>query len=147
MGALRYAGQEGSLTLINSTTQEQQLPSLNLESCSFGFPFELTKKQFIGEIGPVYREFADGYEAEFKFEPSDADEIVAYVNAVKAKAEGASTDEFAIQMRFASPDGPTLQVTFRDAHFEGLPFELGGRTEFLTGTHKVKGKTYKIQTI
>lgn len=144
---LRYAGQEGSLTLINSTTQEQLLPTINLESTSFGFPFELTKKQFIGKTGPTYREFADGWELEFKFEPDNADEIVAYANAVKAKAEGASTDEFAFQVRFASPDGPTLQITFRDGHFEGLPFELGGRTEFLTGTHKVKGEVYKIQTI
>lgn len=144
---LRYAGQEGSLTLINSTTQDQLLPTINLESTSFGFPFELTKKQFIGKTGPTYREFADGWELEFKFEPDNADEIVAYANAVKAKAEGASTDEFAFQVRFASPDGPTLQITFRDGHFEGLPFELGGRTEFLTGTHKVKGEVYKIQTI
>lgn len=144
---LRYAGQEGSLTLINSTTQEQLLPTVNLESTNFGFPFELTKKQFMGDIGPTYREFADGWELEFKFEPDNADEIVAYANVVKAKAEGKSTDEFAFQVRFACPDGPTLQVTFRDGHFEGLPFEMGGRTDFLTGTHKVKGKTYKIQTI
>lgn len=144
---LRYAGQEGSLTLINTTTQEQLLPTIGLESSSFGFPFELTKKQFIGELGPDYREFADGWELEFKFEPTNAEEIVAYVNVVKAKAEGKSTDEFAVQIRFASPDGPTLQITFRDGHFEGLPFEQAGRTEFLTGTHRMKGKTYKIQII
>jgi hypothetical protein len=144
---LRYAGQEGSLTLINTTTQDQLLPSIGLESTSFSFPFELTQKQFIGEIGPDYREFANGWELEFKFEPTAAEEIVAYVNAIKAKAEGTSTDEFAVQLRFASPDGSTLQVTFRDGHFEGLPFELGGRTEFLTGTHRMKGKFYKIQVI
>lgn len=145
--SLRYAGQEGALTLINATTQEQLLPSIGLESTSFGFPFELTKKQFIGQIGPDYREFADGWETEFKFEPQQADEVVAYVNVAKAKAEGKSTDEFALQLRFASPDGPTLQITLRDGHFEGLPFELAGRTEFLTGTHRMKGKTYKIQII
>ena len=144
---LRYAGQEGTLTLINSTTQEQLLPSLNLESCSFGFPFELTKKQFMGEIGPTYREFADGWELEYKFELDQADQVVAYVNAIKAKAEGKSTDKFAFQVRFASPDGPTLQITFRDGHFEGLPFEMGGRTEFLTSTHRAKGAPYKIQVI
>lgn len=144
---LRFAGQEGSLTLINATTQEQLLPTLNLESVTFGLPFELTKKQFIGRTGPVYREFADGWELEYKFEPDQAEEIVAYVNAAKAKAEGKSTDEFAYQVRFASPDGATLQITFRDGHFEGLPFEMGGRTEFLTGTHRSKGDVYKIQVI
>jgi hypothetical protein len=144
---LRYAGQEGSLVLINSTSQDQLLPTIGLESTSFGFPFELTKKQFIGQIGPDYREFADGWELEFKFEPANAEEVVAYVNAIKAKAEGKSVDEFAAQLLFASPDGPTLQITFRDGHFEGLPFELSGRTEFLTGTHRMKGKIYKIQII
>jgi hypothetical protein len=144
---LRYAGQEGALVLINSTTQEQKLPSMAIESTSFGFPFELTKKQFIGELGPDYREFADGYELEFKFEPTDADEVVDYVNAIKAKAEGRSTDEFAAQLRYASPDGSTLQITFRDLHWEGLPFEQASRTDFLTGTHRCKGKVYKIQVI
>lgn len=144
---LRYAGQEGALVLINSTTQEQLLPTLNLESTSFGLPFNLTKKDFIGDLGPTYREFPDGWECEFKFEPNEAEEVAAYVNAIKAKAEGESVDEFAIQLRFASPDGSTLQITFRDAHFEGLPFDLGGRTEFLTGTHRCKGKVYKIQVI
>lgn len=144
---LRYAGQEGSLTLINATTQEQLLPSIGLESTSFGFPFELTKKQFIGRTGPDYREFADGWELEFKFEPQQADELVDYVLAVKAKAKGETTTEFAVQLRFASPDGPTLQITLRDGHFEGLPFELSGRSEFLTGTHRMKGDEYKIQII
>jgi hypothetical protein len=144
---LRYAGQEAALTLINTSTQDQLLPSIGLESTSFAFPFELTQKQFIGEIGPDYREFANGWEVEFKFEPTIAEEIVAYVNAVKRKAEGASNEEFAVQLRFASPDGSTLQITLRDGHFEGLPFDLGGRTEFLTGTHRMKGKFYKIQVI
>ena len=146
--ALRYAGQDAVVACMNSTTGDQMLPDMNIESISFSFPFELTKKEFIGENGPTFREFADGWEAEIKFEPNDPDQVVAWANALKAKAESASSDEFFIPLRFNSPDTGSFRVVLKDAHFElGLDGQLGGRTDFLTSTIKAKGKTYKINTV
>jgi hypothetical protein len=147
---LRYAGQEGTLTLLDATTQEELLASIGLESIMFAFPMELTETQFLGDNeGPEFREFPMGYELEFKFQPNDAAQLVAYANLIRDRAQGKpdSNHIFAAQVRFASPDGPTLQVTFADLHWEGLPFDMGGRTNFLTGTHRCKGKKYKIQVI
>lgn len=143
----RLAGQEGALTLINSTTQEQMMPSLFLESVTVTFPFEVVTKQFIGETGPTHRAFGNGYEVEFKIEHDNAAEVVAMANAILAKVQGLSTDEFALQTRYRNADGDVLQITLRDLVFEGIPFELGGRTDFLTSSIKAKGKTFKIQAI
>lgn len=146
---LRYSGQPGesSLTLINTTTQEQLLPSMALESVTVTLPLELVEKNYIGEVGPDFREFGKGYEVEFKMAHTDAGETVALVNAIKAKAEGKSVEEFALQTRYFSPGGATYQITLRDLHFEGIPFELGGRTDFLMSTIKAKGKNYKVNVI
>jgi hypothetical protein len=144
---LRYAGAEGSLVLMNSTTGDELMAGMPLASIKWSFPLELVKKQYIGDIGPTYREFSDGYELEAEVEPDDAEKFVAIINAVKAKAEGASSDEFAAQAKYASPSGSTFQVTFRDLHWEGIPGDMGGRTEFLKTTFKAKGKVYKVQVI
>lgn len=144
---LRYAGQDGTLVLLNTTTQAQLLPGLNIASINFGFPFELLKKTYIGQIGPQYREFDDGYELEWKFDVHDAGLLVAYANAVKGKARGESNLEFAAMIRYVALDAPTLQVVFRDMHWEGLPFESGGQRELLSATHRTKGAEYLIRTI
>jgi hypothetical protein len=145
--ALRYSGQEGAISIIDSTTQDALIPDVNIESFSFSFPYELVKKEFIGELGPDYREFADGYEFGCKAEINNAAQFVTFVNLLKAKAEGKSADEFAAQIRMAGPDASTLQITFRDIHWEGLPFDLGSRTDFLTLDLKGKGKSYKVQIV
>lgn len=144
---LRYTGENGEITLLNSTTGEQLLPSMAIESFDFNFPFDLVQKDFIGNNGPTFREFADGYEFNFKLQPNNGAEVVDYVNALKAKAEGTSADEFAAQVRLKSPGLPTIQVTFRDMHFSGNPFSVGGRKEFLTLDQKTKGTNYKIAVI
>lgn len=146
--ALRYAGQDASASCVNSTTGDQLLPDMNIESIRFGFPFELTKKEFIGETGPTFREFADGWEAEIKFEPNDSGQIVAWANALKAKAESASADEFFLALRFNSPDAGSFRIVLQDAHFEAGPEgDIGSRTEFLASTIKAKGKSYKIAEV
>ena len=147
MPGLRFAGQEGALTLLNSTTQDELLPAAPLLSVKVNLPFELVKREFIGEKGPDYREFADGYEIEVEFEPDSADLIAAYANAILAKARGESSDQFAAQFRVAAIDDATLQITCLDIHWEGVPFDLGGRTEFLKSSLKGKGKTCKVQVV
>lgn len=143
---LRYAGAEAGLTLINGDGDEM-MAGMPLASLKWSFPLELTKKQYIGDIGPTFREFSDGYELEAEVEPDNADDFVAIINAVKAKAEGANDGEFAANAKYASPSGSTFQVTFYDLHWEGIPGDMGGRTDFLKTTFKAKGKKYKVQVI
>lgn len=148
MGAgLRFAGQEAVLSFVDTTTGDAILPDIAIASIDFDFPFELTKKEYIGEIGPDFREFADGWTAAIKFDPNNAAQFVTYVGLLKAKAEGASTDEFAIQLKFTAPDAGAFNIQLRDAHFEnGGGGSLSGRTDFLASGIKAKGKTYKIAT-
>lgn len=143
---MRYAGAEGGVTLINADGDEL-MPGMPVSSVKWSFPLELTKKQYIGDTGPTFREFSDGYELEVECDPDNADDFVAMINAVKDKADGANSDEFAAQAKYASPSGSTFQVTFRDLHWEGIPGDMGGRTDFLKTTFKAKGKVYKVQVI
>lgn len=146
-GGLRFAGQEGGLTCVNSTTKEEQIPSINVESISTTIDLEKVKKQFIGRTGPAYRTFADGASFEFKIEHTDAEETAAYLNAMKAKHEGKSNDEFALQWRVESVDGGTLQITLFDLAFDPFDLTLGGRTSVLESTIKGSCPSYLIEAL
>lgn len=145
---MRFAGQEEVLSLINSTTGDPMLPDVGVEQSKVGFPLVLVKKDFLGEIGPDYREFGDGYEVSFKFQHSDADSAVSYLNQVLAKAQGASVDEFALSMKFVSPVGGTFRVVLLDLHFENVgDLDMGSRTNLMDSEMKAKGKKFKIKKV
>lgn len=145
--AMRFAGQENALTLVNSTTNDQLIPDMNLESCTVTLKFDLVQKQYMGEIGPDYREFADGAEVEFKFAHNDALQSVTLLNALLARAQGKSTDEFAIASKYVSPDAGSFRVILRDLHFSDIPLDLSGRKEFLMSTIKASCKIVKIAQV
>jgi hypothetical protein len=143
----RFAGQEGALSILNSTTGDQLMPDLAFESCSVKFPFEVVTKQYIGEIGPDHREFSNGFEISVKFAPTSADQLATLLNLMLAKAQGKSNDEFLAQFKAISPDGGTLLITCRDIRWEGLPLDLAGRLDFLMGELNGKGKKAKVESI
>ena len=146
--SLRFAGQEAVLSLINSTTGDALIPDVGVESSKVSFPLVLTKKDFFGELGPDFREFGDGFEVSFKFEHVDADSAVSMLNQILAKAQGASVDEFALSMKYVSPDGGAFRVVLLDLHFENVgDLDLGGRTDFLMSELKAKGKKFKIKKV
>lgn len=145
MGKQRFAGQEGSVTVVDSTTGDALLADISVESFNVHLPFDVTKKDFIGEVGPDFREFSDGYEVELKVEHNDAAQTVDFINAIVAKARSESLDEFAASLKYVSPDGGAFRVILQDIHWEGPPLELAGRKEFLASTLKGKGKVFKVQ--
>ena len=140
----RFTGQQGSLVLQDITTGDAILPDVHIESWTFAVEIELTEKAFIGEVGPTFREFAKGYSLELKVEYNDAAQVVAWINAMQARLSGASSDEIASSLKYTSRDGQAFRVTCRDLHIESNPFELGGQTEFLSGTIKFKGNQYAV---
>jgi len=141
----RFAGQEGSLVLLDVTTNDAILPDVYIESWTFEPQVELTEKKFIGEIGPHYREFANGYSLEVKVQFNDAAQSVAWLNLMKARLEGASNDEFAAGLKYTALDLSAFRVTCRDLHLESDPMEFAGQTDFLQSTIKFKGTQYKVE--
>lgn len=146
-GGLRFAGEEGVISVLNTTTGDQQMPDINIESATVTLALELTMKQFIGDLGPTFREFYNGYELELKLQPNDPAQLVAFMNAVIAKAQGLINDEFAVSFKAVSPDRGAFRVTCRDLHWDSLPLDLPSRTDFLTLTLKAKGNVCKFQTV
>lgn len=144
MGEARFAGQEGSFTLLNSTTGEQLLPDMHIESISASFLKEMVIKRYIGQIGPEVRSFDDGYELGVKFDPHNAITLVAFVTLCQAKAQGKINDEFAAQMKLVSPTGGTCRIVYRDVHWDSSPISLGGQHELLNKEIKGRGRTFKI---
>ena len=141
--ALRFAGQEAALTVVNSTTNDQLCPDIFLESSTVTLKIDLVQKQYMGEIGPEYREFADGAEVELKLEHTDAQQSVALLNAIVARAQGKSTDEISVAMKYVSLDAGS----FRVIRFSDIPLDLSGRKEFLMSTLKASCKTFKIAVV
>lgn len=141
----RYDGQNTSLAWFNTTTKEEQIPDMKWEKCKVSFPFKLADHRFIGQLGPEFREFYDGAEAEVEFQPHVGLDYVSVHNAIKAKSQGKSNDEFSIAFELTSPDDQTIRVILLDVHFEeNLPLDLGGQQEFVTSSIKVKCQRYKV---
>ena len=143
----RFAGQEAKLAIVNSTTQDPQCPDVALVSVNVTLKNELVKRDFVGETGPDYREFADGYDVEAEVELTNAAQIVTFVNALQAKAKGKSTDQFQIATKYVSPDGGSFRVVLPDVRWDSVPLNLGGRKDFLKTTLKGSGKTWKAQLL
>lgn len=143
--AERYSGQQASITLVNNTTQDAVLASLALVSMTFTIDIELVSRDFIGETGTDYREFANGASIEAEIELTDAGQTLAFVNAVQARAKGLANDRFSVSSEFKSVDGGNFRLIFPDVRFEGLPIALGGRKDFAKLSIKGKCKTFKAQ--
>ena len=145
--AERFAGQESKLAIVNSTTQDPIMPDIAAISMNAMLKQELVKRDFLGETGPDYREFADGFDIEIEVELTSAAQIVAFVNAMQAKAKGKSNDQFASSMKYVSPDGGSFRLAFPDVRWDTTPLNLGGRKDFLKTTLKGSGKTWKAQLL
>lgn len=145
---LRYSGQEASISIRNGTTRADFLVDVPVVNFNWSMPFELVKKDFIGQAGPDYREISNGYELDLEIEPNNGKDFVDFINTLRDKALGKITDEFIVQALYeATADGVTFQVTFYDVHWEGVPGSLGGRNEFLKSSLKGKGKYMKAEVI
>lgn len=145
--AERFAGQESKLAIVNSTTQDPIMPDIATVSMNAMLKQELVKRDFIGETGPDYREFADGYDIEIEVELTNAAQIVTFINAMQAKAKGLSNDQFGGSMKYSSPDGGSFRLVFPDIRWDTTPLNLGGRKDFLKTTLKGSGKTWKAQLL
>lgn len=145
--AERFSGIEAALSLINTTTQDAVLASLALVSMTFTPETELVKRDFIGETGPDYREFADGASVEAEIELTDAGQIVTFINALQARGKGLLNERFSISASFKSSDGGNFRLVFPDVRFESQPIALGGRKDFAKFSIKGKCKTWKAELL
>lgn len=141
----RFAGREGVIVLLNSTTGDGILPDVNVESWTIEPLVELTEHAFTGEIGPHFRPFSKGYSLKVKVQYNNVAQFVAFYNLMKARLEGANSDEFAAGLKCRSDLGEAMRFTCRDLQPESLPAELGGQTEFLSGDLSFKGRDYKVE--
>lgn len=148
-GNTRFAGQEGVVALVNSTSQEALLADVGVKSWNFGAPFSITEEEFIGETGPKLREFADAITLELEVSWAGAEQTANYLAAMLAKARGASTDEFQAALKYRSLTGGTFRIVLRDLHSEGVPIDTRGRKEFTNGTlrFKVEPKNVKVEVV
>ncbi len=145
MSDTRFAGQEATLSIVNTTTGDPLIADVLLESATVTLPFDVVKKQYMGEIGPRYRMFADGWEADIKVAPTSAPQMVELANLLVAKASGLIQDEIALQMKYVSPTG-AFRIVLRDGACDGIPLDTGGGHEFLESGLKWKGQQFKIAT-
>lgn len=140
----RFAGREGSLVLLNSTTGDSILGDVNIESWTVDPLVELTEHMFCGEIGPHHRAFSKGYSLKLKVQFNDVAQAVAFYSLMKARLDGANQDEFAAGLKYRNDLGQAFRITCRDMQPESLPAEVGGQTEFLSGDLSFKGRDYKV---
>lgn len=145
--AERFAGQESKLVLTNSTTGDPTMPDVAVVSMTVTLKNELVKRDFIGETGPDYREFADGADIEIEVEFTNAAQLVTFENAKQAKAKGKSNDQFSAATKYVSPDGGSFRIVLPDIRWDGTPLNMGGRKDLLKGTYKGSCKTWKAQLL
>src|SRR5260221_7404752 len=103
MALLRLAGQEASVAIINVSTGDQAMPDVLSEKWSFSILSDIVQKLFIGDIGPQFRSFSNGYEGTISLQYNSAEQMVAFYNAIIAKNAGSINDIFSVSGRVNPP--------------------------------------------
>ena len=143
MPAQRIKGQEVSMTITVDGTLQTRIDTIH--SAEIEFEMDLLEEGYLGEtsdrpdsIFKLMRVNIEGHiNSQAYFELADA-----IVKRAQRRAGGAV--QIDVIGSFAFPNGDFPSIVVPDVYFEGIPFNIGGRDEFVPFTLSGKASNYDI---
>lgn len=145
--ALRFLGQQTTMSIINTTTRDRVLQDLKFKSFGFTVLTEVKSDLYLGDVGPEVVMMFNGYEFTLEWDPSNAIQLVDFLGLIINKSKRLISDEFALRSTFSSPDGGKFASTFKDPAFDSPSFDMPGQQDFLKSSLKGKGKDIGLQRL
>ena len=141
--ANRVKGQEVSIAITVDGSLQTQIDTI--QSCEIEFEMELMEEGYLGEV-------ADRVDAVFKLMRlsltghANSQAYLELADSIVKRAQNRSGGAVQIDVvgSFAFPNGDFPSIVVPDVYFESIPFNIGGRNEFVEFPLAGKGSRYLI---
>lgn len=143
MPAQRIKGQEVSIAITVDGALQTQINTV--QSAEIEFELDLLEEGYLGEtsdrVDSVFKLIRVNLEGHAN---NQAYLELADAIAARAQNRAGGVTQIDIIGSFAFPNGDFPSVVVPDVYFEGIPFDIGGRGEFVSFTLSGKASDYKI---
>ena len=141
----RIKGQEVIISIIVDGELQTRIDSI--QDASIEFDLEILNEGYLGETADRYDEIFNGVSFECSYHLSNQQALIlaqAIANKAQRRAGGAVRIDVAGTFAFPNGDFPSLLLP--DLSFGAIPFDVGGRGEYVKGSLTGKGSGFKIVT-
>jgi len=143
MPAQRIKGQEVSIAITVDGALQTQIDTV--QSAEIEFELDLMEEGYLGET-------SDRVDSVFKLirvnvqGHTNSQSYLELADAIAGRAQNRAggISQIDIIGSFAFPNGEFPSIVITDVFFEGIPFDIGGRDEFVGFTLSGKASDYKI---
>jgi hypothetical protein len=139
----RVKGQETTLLVIIDGELRQRIDTI--QNFDMEFELDLLEEGYIGEVANRFDSIFNGCKVEFtghmtSREALDVADVI--VGRAQRRTGGATRIDITVTLKFDNGDLPS--VLFSDVFFETVPFNTGGRDEYVEFTLSGKCSNYQI---
>lgn len=127
--AQRVKGQEVEVIMLEDGAPQSSLNTA--QSMNFTFKTERLREGYLGETTDRYDTVFHGVEGKVKFHfdnPAPFKITTDIINKARRRTPGT---RFNLKASVSFPSGRRARVVFQDVEFGELPFNVGGRTEYV----------------
>ena len=142
MGTLRAKGQDTAVFIVNNGVLQDTITDIT--DSEFTFEFEIKEENYLGKTSPDFDEVYKGTGGKISYHFSD-DAPFKLMQSVMDRAQRRTPGlRINIQTTINFPSGLKKRVLLPDCFFGPMPFNNGGRTEYLKGTLDFKLSQPKV---
>lgn len=141
----RIKGQEVFVAVIIDGQLETRIDAV--QSATITPKFEKLEEDYIGETTTRYDEIYKGVDVSLELHLTNQQAMIlatAIRQRAKRRAGGATRIDVSGSFLFPGGDFPTLAIP--DVFFEDIPFEVGGRSEYVNVTLTGSASDYELLT-
>ena len=143
----RIKGQETIVTAIGPNGIEEGFTAV--KSFEAEIQMELLTENYLGETTTRKDDIFHGMRGKLEFDMENTEFFrfaERVTNRAQRRAPATASDEFTIQTVLSFPSGESQTVLFQDVFFEAIPFSVGSRSEYMTGSVGFESSRMKFLT-
>lgn len=131
---IRLKGQEVDVVIMKNGVDNRTLSEIR--SFSAELKLNILEEGYLGQTTDQYDDIFLGVKGDMEVHISKADAFSLGFDIVdRARNRGrnpAANYQFNAKASFQFPDGTRVRLLFKDLYFEGIPINVGGRSEYVT---------------
>lgn len=141
--AQRVKGQDTSLIIMVDGNLQTRIDTIS--SAEFEFEMTLLEEEYLGETAMRYDSIYNGIRVEMEYHMT-AQQAMELADSIARRARRQAGAPVRIDLlgTFFFPNGDTPSLQLTDLYFDSMPFEIGSRQDYVSGTFTAKCSDYEI---
>lgn len=140
MGDLRIKGQDVEVGVV--IDGRLQASTADVKSCEFAFKLSVQEEGYLGEKTNRYDMVFSGIRGRMEIHSKNVevfDVVEAIVNKAKNRTPGVTIN---VKATLNFPNGQRARLVFRDVAFGEIPFNVGDRASYVSGSLEFQGSDF-----